>query len=96
MALMGDLDLPYRAVSEQVASALDLIVHQARLPDGSRRIVEVAAVGAGPEGPDADHARPVGPAGARPRGRRRAGSKPGMRALARTRPRATPNAPEST
>ena len=50
MALMGDLDLPYRAVSEQVASALDLIVHQARLPDGSRRVVEVAAVGVGPEG----------------------------------------------
>ena len=37
MALMGDLDLPYRAVSEQVASALDLIVRQARLPEGSRR-----------------------------------------------------------
>jgi pilus assembly protein CpaF len=50
MALMGDLDLPYRAVSEQVASALDLIVHQARLPDGSRRVVEVAAVAAGPDG----------------------------------------------
>jgi pilus assembly protein CpaF len=50
MALMGDLDLPYRAVSEQVASALDLIVHQARRPDGSRRVVEVAAVAAGPDG----------------------------------------------
>ena len=50
MALMGDLDLPYRAVSEQVASALDLIVHQARLPDGSRRVVEVAAVASGTDG----------------------------------------------
>jgi pilus assembly protein CpaF len=51
LALMGDLDLPYRAVADQVASALDLIVHQARLPDGARRVVEVAAVDAGPDGP---------------------------------------------
>ena len=36
---------------EQVASALDLVVHQSRLPDGRRRIVELAAVAAGPEGP---------------------------------------------
>jgi len=50
MALMGDLDLPFRAVSEQVASALDLIVHQARLADGRRRVVEIAAVTPGPEG----------------------------------------------
>ncbi|MGD9572620.1 MAG: CpaF family protein [Thermoleophilia bacterium] len=52
LALMGDLDLPYRAVEQQVASALDLIVHQARRPDGTRRVVEVAAVGAGPAGPE--------------------------------------------
>ena len=51
LALMGDVDLPYRAVQEQVASALDLVVHQARLPDGRRRIVELAAVDAGPDGP---------------------------------------------
>jgi pilus assembly protein CpaF len=51
LALMGDLDLPYRAVADQVASALDLIVHQARLPDGARRVVEVAAVAPGPNGP---------------------------------------------
>jgi pilus assembly protein CpaF len=51
LALMGDLDLPYRAVADQVASALDLIVHQARLPDGARRVVEVTAVEAGPGGP---------------------------------------------
>jgi pilus assembly protein CpaF len=50
LALMGDLDLPYRAVAEQVASALDVIVHQARLPDGARRVVEVAAVEAGADG----------------------------------------------
>ncbi len=51
LALMGDLDLPYRAVADQVASALDLIVHQARLPDGARRVVEVASVEPGPDGP---------------------------------------------
>ena len=51
LALMGDVDLPYRAVQEQVASALDLVVHQSRLPDGRRRIVELAAVDAGPDGP---------------------------------------------
>lgn len=50
LALMGDLDLPYRAVAEQVASAIDLIVHQARRPDGARRIVEVAAVEPGDDG----------------------------------------------
>jgi pilus assembly protein CpaF len=51
LALMGDLDLPYRAVADQVGSAIDLIVHQARLPDGARRVVEVASVEAGPGGP---------------------------------------------
>jgi pilus assembly protein CpaF len=51
LALMGDVDLPYRAVQEQVASALDLVVHQSRLPDGRRRIVELAAVAPGPDGP---------------------------------------------
>ena len=42
LALMGDVDLPYRAVADQVASALDLVVHQSRLPDGRRRVVELA------------------------------------------------------
>ncbi len=53
LALMGDVDLPYRAVADQVGSALDLIVHQSRRPDGSRRIVSAAAVSAGPDGPRA-------------------------------------------
>jgi pilus assembly protein CpaF len=51
LALMGDIDLPYRAVSEQVAHAIDLVVHQSRLADGSRRVVEIAAVAPGPDGP---------------------------------------------
>ncbi|MFN8122545.1 MAG: ATPase, T2SS/T4P/T4SS family [Thermoleophilia bacterium] len=44
LALMGDLELPWQAVAEQVAAAIDLVVHQARLPDGRRRILEVCAL----------------------------------------------------
>jgi pilus assembly protein CpaF len=52
LALMAGLGLPHAAVREQAASALDLIVHQTRLPDGSRAVesvteVERAAGGAG-------------------------------------------------
>jgi len=41
MVLMAQLDLPQRAIREQVASAMDLIVHQARLKDGTRRITHI-------------------------------------------------------
>jgi len=44
MVLMSGMDLPVRAIREQVASAVDLIVHQARLRDGSRRVVKAAEV----------------------------------------------------
>ena len=44
MVLMAGVDLPVRAIREQVAGALDLIVQQARLKDGSRRIVAIAEV----------------------------------------------------
>jgi pilus assembly protein CpaF len=44
MVLMAGMDLPVRAIREQVASAVDLIVHQARLRDGSRRITHVTEV----------------------------------------------------
>ena len=44
MVLMAGLDLPARAIREQLASALDLIVHLARLRDGSRRIVQIDEV----------------------------------------------------
>jgi pilus assembly protein CpaF len=44
LALMADVDLPHAAVREQVAGAVDLVVHQARRPDGSRRVVGVAEV----------------------------------------------------
>src|SRR5206468_195276 len=44
LALMGGVDLPHAAIREQVAGAIDLVVHQARMPDGSRRVVSVAEV----------------------------------------------------
>lgn len=44
MCLMAGMDLPVRAIREQVASALDLIVHQERLRDGSRKIVKITDV----------------------------------------------------
>jgi pilus assembly protein CpaF len=44
MVLMGGTELPSRAIREQVASAVDLIVHQARLRDGTRRITDVTEV----------------------------------------------------
>ncbi len=44
MVLMAGVDLPIRAIREQVASALDLIVHTSRLRDGSRRVTHVSEV----------------------------------------------------
>jgi pilus assembly protein CpaF len=44
MVLMAGVDLPVRAIREQVASALDLVIHQERLRDGSRRLVRVTEV----------------------------------------------------
>jgi len=44
MVLMAGVDLPVRAIREQIASAIDLIVHQSRLKDGGRRITHVTEV----------------------------------------------------
>jgi pilus assembly protein CpaF len=44
MVLMAGVDLPVKAIREQVASAIDLIVHQSRFKDGSRRITHVTEV----------------------------------------------------
>ena len=49
MALMAGMDLGIRAIREQIASALDVIVHQSRMKDGSRRITHVTEI-AGMEG----------------------------------------------
>ena len=42
--MFAGLDLPSRAIREQVASAVNLIVQQSRLSDGSRRIMQISEV----------------------------------------------------
>jgi pilus assembly protein CpaF len=44
MVMMAGVDLSQRAIREQMASAIDLIVHQSRLKDGSRRITQITEV----------------------------------------------------
>jgi pilus assembly protein CpaF len=44
MCLMAGMDLPVRAIREQIASAVDLIIQQSRMRDGSRKIVNVTEV----------------------------------------------------
>jgi pilus assembly protein CpaF len=44
MVLMAGIDLPIRAIRDQVASALDLVVQIARLKDGTRRVVAITEV----------------------------------------------------
>jgi pilus assembly protein CpaF len=44
MCLMAGMDLPVRAIREQIASAVDLIVQQDRLKDGSRKITNITEV----------------------------------------------------
>ncbi len=44
MTLMAGMDLPLRAVREQIASAFDLIVHLDRLTDGTRKVTQISEV----------------------------------------------------
>jgi pilus assembly protein CpaF len=44
MVLMAGMELPLRAIREQVASAVDLVVHMERLRDGTRKVVQVSEV----------------------------------------------------
>jgi pilus assembly protein CpaF len=44
LALMAGVGLPHAAVREQVADAIDIVVHQARRRDGTRRVTAVAEV----------------------------------------------------
>ncbi len=44
MVLMAGMDLPVRAIREQISSALELIIHQTRLKDGSRRITKISEI----------------------------------------------------
>jgi len=44
MTMMAGMDLPVRAIREQVSSAIDLVIHQERLRDGSRKVVNITEV----------------------------------------------------
>jgi pilus assembly protein CpaF len=44
MVLLGGVDLPIKAIREQISGALDLIIQQSRLKDGSRRITNITEV----------------------------------------------------
>jgi pilus assembly protein CpaF len=44
MVLMAGMDLPARAIKEQIASAINIIVHLVRFSDGSRKIVKVTEI----------------------------------------------------
>ena len=44
MVLMAGLELPLKAIREQVASAIDLVIHMERLRDGTRKVVQVSEV----------------------------------------------------
>lgn len=44
LVLMAGMDLPVRAIRDQICSAIDLIVHQDRLRDGSRKVVHITEV----------------------------------------------------
>ena len=44
MCMMAGMELPQRAIREQIASAVDLIVHQERMRDGTRKIVKITEI----------------------------------------------------
>jgi pilus assembly protein CpaF len=44
LALMADVGLPHEAIRDQVGAAIELVVHQQRMPDGSRAVACVAEV----------------------------------------------------
>ncbi len=44
MALMAGIELPLKAIRDQTASALDVIVHLSRLRDGSRRVTQISEI----------------------------------------------------
>ena len=44
MVLMAGMDLPLRAIREQVASSINLLIHLERMRDGTRKVVQVTEV----------------------------------------------------
>ena len=44
MVMMAGMELPAKAIREQISSAIDIIVHQSRFRDGSRKVVNISEV----------------------------------------------------
>lgn len=44
MILMSGMELPVKAIREQISSAIDIVIHQSRLKDGSRKIVNITEI----------------------------------------------------
>jgi len=44
MVLMSGMELPSRAIREQIASAVDVIIHESRMSDGSRKVVAISEI----------------------------------------------------
>lgn len=44
MVMMSGMELPSKAIREQIASAVDIIIHESRLSDGSRKVVAITEV----------------------------------------------------
>ena len=44
LVLMAGVEFPIRVIREQISEAIDIIIHQARLRDGSRRVTEISEV----------------------------------------------------
>jgi len=44
MVLMAGVDLPIRAIREQIAAAIDVVIHQSRLRDGTRRLTHISEI----------------------------------------------------
>jgi pilus assembly protein CpaF len=44
MTMMAGMDLPSRAIREQIASAIDLVIHQERMRDGTRKVVSISEI----------------------------------------------------
>jgi pilus assembly protein CpaF len=44
MVMMAGMELPIRAIREQVSSAIDLIIHEERMRDGTRKVVNITEV----------------------------------------------------
>ncbi len=44
MVMMAGMELPVRAIREQIASAIDLVIHQSRMKDGSRKVTHITEI----------------------------------------------------